>query len=79
MIRRELDSRHWYGVNMRGGRRHRHFILDGMTCIVEHYSEEKSEDPLLGSHIPCSPQSEVEVSVLTNLLQSPHRDCPNGA
>lgn len=52
MIRRELNSRHWYGVKVRGGRRHRQFILDGMTCVIEHYSGEILEDPSPSVAVP---------------------------
>lgn len=36
---------------MRGSRRHRQFRFDGIACLGGYYIGQRSENPLLGSHI----------------------------
>lgn len=67
MIRRELNGRHWYGTKMRGSRKHRQFILDGMICLGIDHSGRASHGPVSQSTssvvlglgltaVECSPQ-----------------------
>ena len=58
MIRRELNCRHWYGAKLRGSRRHKQFILDGMICLGEYYIDRPFEGPLPGSNIPWGLESD---------------------